>query len=123
MISKNGQETWMKQPVESNVGRIQNHNVLRERSGPTARAMTTCRNSPKDAFISLITTEIQQQIVNFINIEGNRKRNGWIATTSDELYCFYGLLILAGAYHENKTRISELWSSLLLTVGPSSTGL
>ena len=102
----------MKQPVEANVRGIQNHNVLlTERSGPTSRAMTTCGNSPKDAFISLITTEIQQQIVNFTNIEGNRKRNGWIATTSDELYCFYGLLILAGAYHENKTRISELWST------------
>lgn len=113
MMSTNGQDQWSKLPLpENNNLRPQAHNILCEAQGPTNFARNICGQSPKQAFQLFLTEEVVREIVRCTNLEGSRRHQNWTPTSVEEQYCFYGVLLLAGAHHENHTRVSELWSEV-----------
>jgi len=112
MVSKDGQERWSNVPLQENHHvRPRPQNILRERQGPTQAARNVCGLSPEHAFKIFMSHQIVQKIVDFTNLEGQNRFPNWIPTTVEEMYCFFGVLLMAGAFHDNKTRVSEMWSA------------
>ena len=112
IISKDGQQRWSKVPLlENNHVRPRSYNILRERQGPTQAARNVCGLSPDHAFKLLMSCQVVKKIVDFTNLEGQRRFPYWMRTSVDEMYRFFGVLLMAGAFHDNKTRVSELWGA------------
>lgn len=110
MLSRNGQENWSSQPHQY-AGQARVHNIVRERAGPTRIAERVCGQSPESSFKLFITQEMVNSIVTHTNTEGYlRFGQNWQDTNEDEMYTFFGLLLLAGVYHNKNSAISELWS-------------
>ena len=109
--SRDGQEIWSRDPVAPPIGRVAANNVMREHQGPTNAVRNVCGLSPADAFKVFITPDIVRTIVECTNIEGSQRYGDWHLTDCDEMYQLFGLLIIGGAHHNNKTRVADLWSS------------
>jgi hypothetical protein len=112
MASRNGDIVWQRQPVQQ-ATQPRQWNIIRQRQGPTASALKICGRSPLDAFTIFCTPSIVRKIATYTNQEGCRVHgNQWQATTEEELYTFFGLLLLAGVDHAKNASVSELWSKL-----------
>lgn len=109
MLSRNGEETWRRTP-NGQGGRAAAYNIIRNETGPTNQVRNTCGISPQNAFKLFITPAVIQKIVDCTNIEGHLIFPNWQDVDANELYKFCGILILSGAYHENKTSVADLWS-------------
>lgn len=110
MKSRSGSEKWYRTPLEQR-GRARTHNIIRNQSGPTNHARRYCGTSPEEAFKLFISPSLVQNIVECTNKEAGEHTHSWKETNVEELYNFFGLLLLAGALHENKTRVADLWSA------------
>jgi hypothetical protein len=111
MISRNGQELWRTQPDRINA-QHRRHNILREEAGPTKQAFSKCGRSPEEAFKLFITEEMVSAIVKYTNKEGRlRYKQAWKELTCEEMYVFFGLLMLAGVYRSKNSAVIELWSA------------
>ena len=85
--------------------------MMREHQGSTNAVRNVCGLSPDNAFKVFITPDIVRTIVECTNIEGSQRYGDWHLTDCDETYQLFGLLIIGGAHHDNKTRVADLWSS------------
>lgn len=111
MKSHNGSEKWSRCPTEQR-RRARIHNIVRHQEGPVNFVRRTCGSSPKAAFKLLITPSLVQRIAEYTNSEASAKTPSiWSETNVEELYSFFGLLLLARVLHENKTRVADLWSA------------
>lgn len=110
MKSRSGSEKWYRTPLEQR-GRARIHNIIRNQSGPTNNARRHCGSSPEEAFKLFISPSLVQKIVEYTNNEAREHTHSWKKTNIEELYKFFGLLLLSGALHENKTRVADLWSA------------
>ena len=108
MVSKNGLETWRLKPFECG-GQTRAHNIAREQKGPIKMASQWCGRSPESAFKLFITEDMVSVIVTCTNAEGLLQvGQNWISTTQDEMYTFFGLLLLAGVYRAKNSSADEL---------------
>lgn len=110
MLSKNGEESWTRIPNQEG-GRAAAYNVIRNVSGPTNYVRDICGISPDNAFKVFITPAVMQKIVDCTNVEGHLVSPTWEDTDVNELYKFCGILILSGAHRDNRTSITDLWST------------
>ena len=110
MTSRNG-TLWSREPFHQNAGRQRSHNIVTQARGPTSAVRSICGQSPHFAFKTLITPGLVREIAYFTNLEGARNDVTWKSTSVDELYKFFGLLFLSGAYKDSRIRVSELWSA------------
>ena len=112
MISRDTNEIWKRLPY-STERQHRRQDILRESSGPTRQAIQNgCGDSPLQSFKCFLSTDIVQFIVQHTNEEGRRKENNWKETTVDELYKFFGLLLLAGVYRAKNESVEQLWNKI-----------
>ena len=110
MKSRSGSEKWYRKPLQQG-GKARIHNIIRNQSGPTKHAQRHCGSSPEEAFKLFISPSLVQKIAECTSEEASEHTHTWKETNVEELYTSFGLLLLAGALHENKTRLADLWSA------------
>jgi Transposase IS4 len=109
-ISKN-QQVWLENPVNPPQGRQGQHNILREKSGPTRYARREVDSIPS-AFFIYFRRPCLKIIIKWTNVEGyNVFGNKWKPLDQNEFRKFIGLLILIGVYKSKNEEISQLWSN------------
>jgi len=102
-------EVWSETPITSNIRKLSNFNILRERPGPVNKNFAT----PGEVFKSFFTDNVIKFIVQFTNEEAKRHNFNWIDTTVQEIQTYIGLLLLAGVYRSRFEPIQNLWSTAL----------
>ena len=114
-VGKDG-TMWSKEPERSNV-RKRSENVVKSKPGVNRHA-----RDAKDLISCwelFITPALQQIIVKFTNQHIAKRRESVKAehykkyvmgdTSVEEIKALYGLLYLAGLFHSNKQRLTDLW--------------
>ncbi|GFX80155.1 uncharacterized protein TNCV_2108001 [Trichonephila clavipes] len=95
-------------------GRNTEHNVFKEKSGPTSYAERNIKNSYAiSSWRLLIDEPMLRHIKNCTEVEAHRqlRKNEW-STTLDELGAFISILYARGIYGANNIELDSLWSVL-----------
>ena len=110
MLSKNGLESFSKNPVYNS--RTQKENIFTAKPGI---ATSKCNDvlTPFDSFQKIISKEIVSDIVKFTNKYAKSVKNDYVSTTIDEIYTLFGILLFNGIFSARKEKISEIWSKEL----------
>ena len=111
MVSQNGIKIWERRYIFNAERQHRQHDILREEAGPTRQALQNgCGDSPSRAFKVFCGLDIVAIIVQNTNAESRLHNANWVLTNSDELYRFFGLLLLAGVYRAKSEAITQLWN-------------
>ena len=110
MKSRDGSEIWHRGPL-SVERQHRAHDILREAQGPTRQAIRSgCGDSASQSFKLFLSSDLVGSIVQHTNEEGLRNDPTWKCTTTEEIYKFVGLLLLAGVYRAKHEPIEQLWN-------------
>lgn len=88
----------------------------KKREKPIVKPNTLTTNSQSissflEAFDLFISSDIKQIIIEYSNQRGKHLlKDNWIDINLCELNAFIGIHIVMGAVHDNKNRVSDLWS-------------
>lgn len=108
-ISKNKVEIWNSKPAVQ-TGRIQNYNILKEKSGPTRFAYREI-DTIESSFLLYFRKPLLNIIVKWTNKKGLQVfGQEWKLIDSNKLLRFTGVLILIGVYKSKNEEVSQLWS-------------
>ncbi|XP_049308682.1 piggyBac transposable element-derived protein 4-like [Bactrocera dorsalis] len=115
--SKDGR-MWNSNPPPP--GRPRCHNVTTfTRKGPlrgaspSHKALFKLLLSPE--IVSIIVRETNRKAVEAFRLWNEKhpsnKQRSWVMTDEDEMYAFFGMLLIAGVFHSNSQPAKELWAS------------
>lgn len=108
-LSKDKTIQWYSESFKQ-AGRASSSNVMSLTPGITRYAMTRISDEIS-AFKLFITIGIEQLIMNYTNIEGEKVYGeNWKQLDDRELEAYLGLLILAGVYKSHNESTESLWS-------------
>ena len=108
-ISRCGNIQWNK--TAPSASQTRSINILRQRQSIPRHVRDKCLSSPIETFVHFFPCEFLNIILTATNDKGCVSDPDFIPMSIDELYGFLGILLFAGAYHDNRLTIDELFHS------------